>query len=51
MQTGIGPVAMRRVRLRDGGATEGDDRIRFTLAILPRWDQWTRSLNALPPGA
>ncbi len=36
VQTGIGPVAVQRVRLRDRGAGEGE-RIRFTSAILPRW--------------
>src|SRR6188472_2877783 len=37
VQTGIGPVAVQRVRLRDRGAGENGERIRFTSAILPRW--------------
>ncbi len=37
VQTGIGPVAVQRVRLRDRGAGETGERIRFTSAILPRW--------------
>src|SRR5829696_9911585 len=40
VQTGIGPVAVRRVKLRDRGAAGaggGAERIRFTSAILPRW--------------
>src|ERR1700712_4154955 len=37
VQTGIGPVAVQRVRLRDRGAGEAGERIRFTSAILPRW--------------
>ncbi len=37
VQTGIGPVAVRRVRLRDRGADQAAERIRFTSAILPRW--------------
>ena len=37
VQTGIGPVAVQRVRLRDRGAVETGERIRFTSAILPRW--------------
>jgi hypothetical protein len=37
VQTGIGPVAIQRVRLRDRGAEPGAERIRFTSAILPRW--------------
>jgi len=50
IQTGIGPVAVQRVRLRDRGAGEaGADRIRFTSAILPRWARRTRSLDALLP--
>jgi len=50
VQTGIGPVAVQRVRLRDRGAGEaGAERIRFTSAILPRWARRTRSLDALLP--
>ncbi len=50
VQTGIGPVAVQRVKLRDRGVGEvGTDRIRFTSAILPRWARRTRSLDALLP--
>ena len=49
VQTGIGPVAVQRVRLRDRGAGENGERIRFTSAILPRWARRTRSLDALLP--
>jgi len=50
VQTGIGPVAVRRVKLRDRGAGEGGgERIRFTSAILPRWARRTPSLDALLP--
>jgi len=50
VQTGIGPVAARRVKLRDRGAgADGGERIRFTSAILPRWARRTRSLDALLP--
>jgi transposase-like protein len=50
IQTGIGPVAVRRVKLRDRGAGEGSgERVRFTSAILPRWARRTRSLDALLP--
>jgi putative transposase len=55
VQTGIGPVAVQRVRLRDRGASAGGadnagtERIRFTSAILPRWARRTRSLDALLP--
>src|SRR5512134_66739 len=37
VQTGIGPVEVRRVKLRDRGTRERAERIRFTSAILPRW--------------
>jgi putative transposase len=50
IQTGIGPVPVSRVKLRDRGAGEsGTARIRFTSAILPRWARRTRSLDALLP--
>ena len=49
VQTGIGPVAVCRVRLRDRGADQVAERIRFTSAILPRWARRTRSLDALLP--
>jgi putative transposase len=49
IQTGIGSVEVQRVKLRDRGAGEGDERIRFTSAILPRWSRRTRSLDALLP--
>src|SRR5215213_11779348 len=37
VQTGIGPVPVRRVKLRDRGAASEEERIRFTSALLPRW--------------
>ncbi len=49
VQTGIGPVAVRWVKLRDRGAGAGGERIHFTSAILPRWARRTRSLDALLP--
>jgi putative transposase len=49
VQTGIGPVAVQRVRLRDRGADGTNERIRFTAAILPRWARRTHSLDALLP--
>ena len=48
IQTGIGAVGVRRVKLRDRGAVAGG-RIRFTSAILPRWARRTRSLDGLLP--
>ena len=51
VQTGIGAVPVRRVKLRDRGADAGGGgaRIRFTSALLPRWARRTRSLDALLP--
>lgn len=49
IQTGIGPVEVQRVKLRDRGAEVESERIRFTSAILPRWARRTRSLDALLP--
>jgi putative transposase len=49
VQTGIGPVPVRRVKLRDRGAGPDGERIRFASNILPRWARRTRSLDALLP--
>jgi len=49
IQTGIGPVEVSRVKIRDRGATDDADRIRFSSAILPKWARRTRSLDALLP--
>ena len=50
IQTGIGPVPVRRVKLRDRDIGDaGEQRITFTSAILPRWARRTRSLDALIP--
>ena len=49
VQTGIGPVPVRRVKVRDRGAASASERIRFTSALLPRWARRTRSLDALLP--
>ncbi|MBE7212672.1 MAG: IS256 family transposase [Gluconacetobacter diazotrophicus] len=49
VQTGIGAVAVARPKVRDRGAGENGERIRFTSMILPRWARRTRSLDALLP--
>ena len=49
IQTGIGPVPVSRVRIRDRGVTTAVDRVRFSSSILPKWDRRTRSLDALLP--
>ncbi|UEM21379.1 IS256 family transposase [Skermanella mucosa] len=49
IQTGIGPVEVRRAKVRDRGAENGGERIDFTSTLLPRWARRTRSLDALLP--
>ena len=49
IQTGIGPVAVSRVKIRDRGAPAGAERVRFSSSILPKWARRTRSLDALLP--
>jgi putative transposase len=49
VQTGIGPVTVAQVKMRDRGAATAQDRIRFSSAILPKWARRTRSLDALLP--
>src|SRR5450432_2659573 len=48
IQTGIGPVEVERVKVRDRGVADGE-RIRFTSAILPLWARRTKSLDAFLP--
>jgi transposase-like protein len=49
VQTGIGAVPVRRVKIRDRGTGADGGRIRFTSALLPRWARRTRSLDAVLP--
>ena len=49
IQTGIGPVAVSRVKIRDRGAASAAERVRFSSSILPKWARRTRSLDALLP--
>jgi transposase-like protein len=49
IQTGIGPVEVSAVKIRDRGATFDGERIRFSSAILPKWARRTKSLDALLP--
>lgn len=46
--TGIGPVPVRRPKVRDRGGA-GEDRIRFSSRLLPRFARRTRSLDAALP--
>jgi transposase-like protein len=50
IHTGIGPVAVKRAKLRDrAAATSAEERITFTSAILPKWARRTKTLDALLP--
>jgi putative transposase len=49
VQTGIGPVAVQRVKVRDRNPAGTGERVRFTSAILPRWCRRSRSIDALLP--
>jgi putative transposase len=49
IQSGIGSVAVQRVKVRDRAPAEGERRVRFISRILPRWARRTRSLDALLP--
>jgi transposase-like protein len=49
LQTGIGPVAVRRPKVRDRGAGEGGEPIRFSSAILPAYLRRTRNIEELLP--
>ena len=43
IQTGIGPVEVQRVKVRDRAAGPASERIRFSSALLPRWARRTTS--------
>jgi len=49
IQTGIGPVAVRRPQLRDRGDGEGGEPIRFTSKVLPRFLRRTANVEELLP--
>ena len=49
IQTGIGPLEVRRAKVRDRGAVVTEEKIRFTSSILPKWARRTKSLDALLP--
>jgi len=49
IQTGIGPVEVRRAKVRDRGDVGPEAKIRFTSSILPKWARRTKSLDTLLP--
>ena len=48
LQTGIGPIAVRRPKVRDRGP-DGSARIRFTSAVLPAYLRRTKNVEELLP--
>ena len=48
IQTGIGPIAVRRPKIRDRGAADGAP-IRFTSAVLPAYLRRARNVEELLP--
>jgi putative transposase len=49
IQTGIGPIVVRRPKLRDRGDGAGGARIRFTSKVLPPFLRRTRNVEELLP--
>jgi len=49
IQTGIGPVAVRRPRVRDRGDGRGGEPTRFTSKVLPPFPRRTRNVEELLP--
>ena len=49
IQTGLGPIEVRRAKVRDRGDVGAEEKIRFTSSILPKWARRTKSLDALLP--
>jgi transposase-like protein len=49
IQTGVGPVEVRRPKVRDRADVDTEEKIRFTSSILPKWARRTKSLDALLP--
>jgi len=49
IQTGLGPVPVKKPRLRDRGGAEGEEPIRFTSKILPPYLRRSKALDELIP--
>ena len=49
IQTGVGPVEVRRAKVRDRGEAGAAEKIRFSSSILSKWARRTKSLDALLP--
>ena len=42
IQTGVGPIEVRRSKVRDRADVAAEEKIRFTSSILPKWARRTR---------
>jgi putative transposase len=49
IQTGVGPIEVRRAKVRDRANVDTQEKIRFSSSILPKWARRTTSLDALLP--
>ena len=49
IQTGVGPVEVRRAKVRDRGEVSAEEKIRLTSSILPKRARRTKTLDALLP--
>jgi putative transposase len=49
IQTGVGPVEVRRANMRDRADVAAEEKIRFSSSILPKWARRTKSFDALLP--
>ena len=49
IQTGIGPLEVRRPKVRDRGGAVGGEPIRFTSVVLPAYLRRTRNIEELLP--
>jgi putative transposase len=46
IQTGVGPVEVRRAKVRDRGDVDAEEKIRFASSILSKWARRTKSLES-----
>jgi putative transposase len=49
IQTAVGPVEVRRAKVRDRDEVGAEEKIRFSSSILPKWARRTKSLDTLLP--
>jgi transposase-like protein len=49
VQTGIGPIGVKKPKVRDRGEVPSEEKIRFISTILPRWARRSKSLDVFLP--